>query len=163
VPPEPTTDPCDIDMGAALTDVLMTMAFLTAMPPEQWPSPAPERASKAWIELTGPGQYLLELVAGESFARTLSANLLGTTPDDPEAVQRSHDALKELMNISGGKLIEMFPGFPDVSYEMSVPKIEPFDTHAGWAAFAATGSVLDVEGSIVAVRLKVRKPTTPMT
>ncbi|HLL89549.1 MAG TPA: chemotaxis protein CheX [Tepidisphaeraceae bacterium] len=146
-----------LDVAAALGGVLETMAFMSPLPPEpDQPAPAcPPDAVLAAIGFTGPHGGTLELVAGMQLAMTLAANLLGTDPADPEAEARCRDALKEVMNVTCGTVVQQLPDFPQVAHEMGIPVLVAFDPRQ-WDAFtaAAGAAALDIDGHTVAIRLR---------
>jgi hypothetical protein len=141
--------------GQSLADSAETMAFVSLMPPDG-PCALPLDLLRVSISFTGPLTGSLELIAPAAFGALLAANMLGCDPSDPDAVTRSTDAMKELMNITCGDLLPKIVDGPPRGFEMGLPHIEPLEDRPGWEAHLAAepGNLFDAEGHIVAVWLK---------
>jgi len=145
-------DTTSITAADALTESLETMAFISALPPEDALAPA-GLAFFTRIEFRGASDGALELLCSREFGHLLAANLLGCAPDDPDLAQRAGDALKELINITCGTFLRNTGATARALVEMSVPVQSAFDL-ADWDAFvAANATILDAEGHKLALRL----------
>lgn len=138
-----------------LGEALETMAFVSLTPMDE-PGACPPGALLVSVRFSGPIRGAVELVASGAFGVMLAGNILGTTPDDPDAAQGGPDALKELMNVVCGVLIKKSARSPDAVFEMAVPRIVEFDGAAGWADFIAQPgcAVVDADGFPIAARVK---------
>jgi hypothetical protein len=139
----------------ALVESLQTMAFISAAPPEQVgdsPCPPPD-GRRVIIEFTGPTSAVLELFAPAALGAVLAANLIACGPDDAAAIERADDALKELMNVACGALINGEEGF-----EMGIPFVATITPDEWRSVTSASGeaAVLDAEGCLLAIRVRVR-------
>jgi hypothetical protein len=149
--PETTTLPV-VD---ALCASLETMAFITPFPPDgNGPHPCPTDARRVSIAFTGPVSAVLELVAPAAFGAMLASNLMVCDPSDPDAHEHVDDALKELMNVTCGAIINSFGG---EGFELGIPQIEALDT-AAWDMLTRPGeaAVLEADGHLIAVRALVK-------
>src|SRR4051812_43864283 len=139
----------------ALCTSLETMAFISAFPPDgPGPFPCPADARRVTIEFTGPANAVLELIAPAAFGAMLAANLMACDPGDAEAFDRADDALKELMNVTCGSMINAMGG---EGYELGIPRVE--DLKAGeWETITQPGesAVLDADGHVLAARARVK-------
>jgi hypothetical protein len=141
---------------ASLAQALETMAFVSALPPDQASGGAmrPTRAVLVSISYSGPSRGRLELVACESLGRTLAGNILGVEADDPDAVARVSDALGELLNVTCGLLLAARTSERRGRYQMAVPQVRPFVAEQEWDVFTRSPGcqVLDAEGTLLAIR-----------
>ena len=144
-----------LPLADALCASLETMAFISPFPPDgagPWPCPADAR--RVTIEFAGPVSAVLELFAPASFGALLASNLIACDAADPQAVARADDALKELMNVTCGAMINAMGG---EGYELGIPRVE--DLKPGeWDALAQPGeaAVLDADGHLLAARARVK-------
>lgn len=136
-----------------LVEALETMAFMTVMPAET-PCPVPAELRIITVRFTHPSPGAIELAAPAALGHALAGNLLGTDPNDPQAVAGGDDALRELVNITCGLLLHKHAGKSAQPMLMSVPCLEPADS-ARWDQLVLDSNtqVLDAEGSVFAVRL----------
>ena len=134
---------------------LESLAFIFPQPMDATAS-APEEAMLLQLALSRNEPITLELVAGRPFAQLFAANLLGTTPDDPQIAQPYGDALKELINIAGGGLLSLMLDHDSEPSEMGIPSVQPFSTATEWEAFVTSpgACVFDAEGNTIAFRLR---------
>jgi hypothetical protein len=138
-------------LAEALSESLMTMAFLDAFPAE--PAGAPANPLVIRVPFTGPRRGALEIVTTDALGATLAANMLGMTPDDPDAVQRGRDALKELANVTCGLLLSKLPD--PTKPAMSIPSVRATPAHRWDAVSRRPDAIsLDVEGLPLAARLR---------
>ncbi len=138
----------------SLSETLETMAFMTAMPPEE-EAPKPTQSVLVDIEFNGPTSGKVELLGGTDFLKTLTANVMGIDEDDEEAQSKSIDAFKELVNTTCGVLLPRLASSPADMFDVTVPQAHEFDNTQGWDNFVAQENVtiLDVDDYPVAVRL----------
>ena len=139
-------------LAGALAESLMTMAFLDAFPAAEAPEPtAPTLLIR--VPFSGARRGALEIMTTESVGASLAANMLGITPDDPDAPARGRDALKELANVTCGLLLSRLPD--PTKPAMSVPSVRESSADR-WAHFArrTDAAVLDVEGAPLVARVR---------
>jgi len=138
----------------SLSEALETMAFMTAMPPEE-EAPKPTQSVLVNIEFNGPTSGKVELLGGTDFLKALTANVMGIDEDDKEAQSKSIDAFKELVNTTCGVLLPRMASSPAEVFDVTVPQAREFDNTQGWDTFVAQENVtiLDVDDYPVAVRL----------
>lgn len=65
---------------------------------------------EATIDFIAPRNGTLHILAPEGFCNLLSANVLGTDPEDFEAINNSQDSLKEFGNLTCGHFVTSFFG-----------------------------------------------------
>lgn len=141
----------------SLVRAMETMAFTTPTlaDPSLLPSPNSFQVS---MPFTGPICGTVEMVASEKVGIGLAANILATTPEDPAAQRYASDALKELLNVTCGLFLPtLIPKESDgTPFRMTLPQLAVFDCQTQWQDFAAAPDtcVLDVEGSLIALRVK---------
>jgi hypothetical protein len=141
----------------SLIRAMETMAFTTPTlaDPSLYPSSDSFQVS---MPFTGPICGTVEMVASEKVGIGIAANILATTPEDPAAKRYAGDALKELLNVTCGLLLpKLVPNQSDAAhFRMTLPELAVFDGPTQWPAFAAASDtcVLDVEGSLIALRVK---------
>jgi hypothetical protein len=137
---------------SALEDALMTMAFISPLPPED-SSPPVAPACLTRITFAGAAAGTLELVCPLALGAILAANCLGTEPDAAESVDGAPDALKELINVACGGMLRNSGATAAGLVEMTVPTLDPFDL-CDWNQFIQSGAiVLDADGNKLALRM----------
>ncbi len=139
-----------------LASTLDTMAFAAVMRAQDPSSTRPpRRPHRLSIHFTSPLRGHLELVAPEFLGVLLAANMLGTDPQDPEARDRAIDVLKEVLNVTCGRLLQQIAATLPGAMEMSLPESQTFDPDTDWAPLLAdpATAILDIEGQLVAIRL----------
>ncbi len=124
--------------------------------PLRGPSKAPAEPILVRLSLSNVEPMVLEVIAGLRLGRVIAGRLLGVASDDPETEGHSVDALKELVNVTGGALAGLSLAFDDAEPELSCPVSEPFASDACWSAFVNEhdACVLDAEGNTVALRMR---------
>jgi hypothetical protein len=141
----------------SLVRAMETMAFTTPTLADPSLNPSPD-SFQVSMPFTGPICGAVEMVASEKVGIGLAANILATTPDDPAAQRFAKDALKELLNVTCGLLLPTLvpKGSDAFPFQMTLPQLVVFDCQTQWRAFAAASDtcVLDVEGSLIALRVK---------
>lgn len=140
----------------SLTEVLETTAFMMAIPPEEQ-LPTPEKVVLVSIDFTGPVNGTIELCAGSEFAQMLAANVMGLEPDDQEALEKSTDAIKELVNITAGVLLTKLTNSPANIFNLTVPTAQEEPDPNFWQQYITQNevTVLDVDGFPVAIGLLI--------
>ena len=123
--------------------VLEEAAFVFTEPADDGAFPAGD-VIRTELEFHGPepdgGSGRLVFAAGSAFGVDLAANLLGIEPDDPDAVDKCPDGLKELLNMIGGVLMSVWYG-SDAICRLGIPEAETVsreehETRRGRAAWS---------------------------
>jgi CheY-specific phosphatase CheX len=100
---------------------------------------------QARMTFTGALTGALALVVPAEMCVEVAANVLGMEPDDEFVTARATDALKEVLNVTCGRLLTALVGEKPV-VDLSVPVATKLDA-AGWTAFLnepeAVGLVVD--------------------
>lgn len=119
-------------LNEALTEVLERMAFMFAeettreeLPPLEGP------AWLAYMSFKGHGAGTIRLWVPANLCPEMAANVLGLEPDDELCQERGADALKELLNVTCGKLLTDLYGEKFV-FDLLPPVTEALDAD-GWA------------------------------
>ncbi len=113
------------------SEVLADLAFMFTDD-----EPVETSPDETWFETDigyeGSTSGTLRLRCTRAFSILLSANLLGTSPDDDDAESNAKDAVKEFMNIICGQYITAMHGTQDV-FNLTIPETreleEPPDFH----------------------------------
>jgi CheY-specific phosphatase CheX len=115
----PTTKP---ELAAIVAEVLGDLAFLIADT-----APPAETTGTIWLQgdvrYDGAESGRLTCWCTRQFAIQLAANLLGTDPDDAEALTDAEDALQELLNVLCGNLVTAWYGDTAV-FNLSIPSVK---------------------------------------
>lgn len=107
------------------SDVLANLAFMLTA--DQGDAPPPDtRWLITRISYQGPCSGEVTLRCPEGFAGVLASNLLGIEPNDPEAHAKSHDAMKELMNVLCGQIVTSLHGTESI-FSLSIPELQVLD------------------------------------
>jgi chemotaxis protein CheY-P-specific phosphatase CheC len=140
-----------------LVDALDTMAFIASEPTDPSAVACPELPVRVTMHFGGPINGTVELVTAAFFGRYVAANVIGSTPDDPEAAERAPDALKEVVNVVVGALMPRIARSPDDLFTLSIPELDDFDP-SGWTQFVSGEQtfVAMADGYTVAVRMTTR-------
>ncbi len=77
---------------------------------------------RAEIHFTGDRHGSLVLIGPSNLCPLLAANVLGADPDDPRAVERADDAIKELLNVACGHLLSTIAG-EDPVFDLMPPSL----------------------------------------
>jgi chemotaxis protein CheY-P-specific phosphatase CheC len=137
----------------SLADSFETMAFVFFEPVEL-PVEPPADAVRVSIPFKSGGSGVVEMVASRNLGRILTANMLGTEPDEAETDQHVDATLREMMNVFGGLMVRRNASQTGKNGELGLPQIEPFDV-AQWDEFTkSAGLVLLAEGSPIAIRIR---------
>lgn len=102
--------------------VFEDMAFVFTELDEK-PAPWEEDLVAAELTFTGEHKGKLMLITYSELCLELAANLLGIELDDPEADEKSLDALGELLNVIGGILMEKIFG-KNQNHQLGVPSMK---------------------------------------
>jgi chemotaxis protein CheY-P-specific phosphatase CheC len=142
-------------LAQIFSEVLANLAFMfTAEPGEPATPGTPCLVTR--ISYQGPQAGELELWCPEGFAYVLASNLLGVDPEDAEARAKSHDAMKELMNVLCGQLVTTLHGTQGV-FNLSIPELDVLDADAPCDPPAdALTAELSVEGYPVIISYRPR-------
>lgn len=134
----------------ALLQSLETMAFVSLAPAGS--DAPPEQLRRVRIDVASPVAASIEMMAPEALGQLLCANILGTEPSDPDAQAGGEDALRELMNVTGGCLFSS--AFPGAEADMGLPRFDAVGADE-WRRFIAQDGVqvLDADGHTIAIRL----------
>jgi CheY-specific phosphatase CheX len=136
-----------------ISEVLETMAFVSLQPVDD-AGEAPASLCQLTIDFEGPIRGRLVVMAPEALGTLLAANMLGTAPDDADAIASARDVLKELLNIACGTLLRKLTS-PGTRFHVSLPHLEECDPEK-WNAGASSGELilLDAEGQRFSVCLE---------
>ncbi len=112
-------------------EIVEKMAFMFGeMPDEDTPADAVVDAVEASISFEGHFSGTFTVAAPAGFCAELSANTLGLELSDPQAVEKGHDALKELLNVVCGNILTVIAGEKPV-FDLSIPELKELDA-AAW-------------------------------
>lgn len=139
-------------VGEALVDAAMTMAFVSLEPSAE--APACGGMVVARIGLTGLPYTAVELMAPRELGALIAGNMLGCDPSDEMAATRAVDALRELLNVTCGQLLQ-HPHLARLGGEMGIPQVQMLsdaDAVRQWLD-AAGYQAFNAEGHLVAIRL----------
>jgi hypothetical protein len=144
---------CNSQLVESLAAALETMAFVSLAPVEEPPA-APTDAVLIRVDFRGARKGRVELVTSRDLGRLLLDNTVGCDPSDTLVMPNPNDPLVELVNITCGMLLNRDQASGSM-FEMSVPKVTPFDAKMRWESFIAQGNVdvINAEGSVLAIRM----------
>ena len=137
--------------GESFCDVLEKLAFMFAepAPKEELPGDVPGSV-QARMTFSGDIVGSLALTVPEAMCNDIAANVLGMDADDESVLGRTHDALKEVLNVVCGYTLTAIGGEAAL-VDLSVPHVTELD-EAGWATVLAdpdsAGFMLD-EGPVL--------------
>lgn len=119
-------------------EILEQMAFMFAEPVEAQEdiAPAPRESVLAHLSFVGEFSGKLSLAVPVEMCAELAANMLGEEADDPDAIAKGMDALKELLNVLCGNLLTAFAGDEPV-FNLDVPEATPLSLEA-WEKLRAS-------------------------
>ena len=108
-------------------EVMEKLAFMFGEPVDKQETASPE-AEYVQTKMTYTGQTsgMLTLTVPASMCPHIAANVLGTDPHDDEAMARSLDALKEVLNVTCGHVLTALAGEMPV-FDLSVPQTSSLD------------------------------------
>lgn len=122
-------------LGTVFCDVVEKMAFMFSDEFEEGASPAGVRdAIRAFMEFRGPIEGTIALAVAKDLCPEIAANSLGLEPDDEDAISKSDDALKELLNVICGNFLTRVSGDEPI-FDLTVPQVEDLDPEQ-WDALA---------------------------
>jgi hypothetical protein len=138
-----------------LADSLETMAFVALMPAEV-PTEPPAELRIIAIHFVHGEPAQLELAAPRAFGQMLSSNILGVEPDDEAARTGADDALREVVNVTCGNLLNRAKRENGAPLRMGLPKVQKIEPALAWKSFTTDPSafVLNADGHTIAIRLK---------
>ncbi len=137
----------------AFISALETMAYISPLPWEG-PIPSPPASSLVVsIRHHADRTRTTRLVACQSFAAHLAANVLGEPEVDDDATQRATDALKELMNVVAGALLRAAGSSSTAVLALELPSVKTVTDPAEWHTLVSCpGTVtLDADGHFLAL------------
>lgn len=155
--PEPTPVP----VLEVFCQVLESLAFMFADPADRQDLPAAgEPLLEASIGFRGPWSGSLTLLAPQSLAGELAANVLGVDADDESAAEQGRDALGELMNVTLGRLLTAVAGEAPV-FDLTPPTVTDAADER-WPQFVASESAVAVlvDGRPVLLRFNAQTAET---
>ncbi len=131
-------------LAAVTRSVLEEAAFLFCDDLPDDAAPQEGRLAEASITFTGPCAGRLTLRLPWAVAREAAANLLGTTPDDPELDESALSAVGELLNMISGSALEAWFG-KTARWSLGVPAPRALDGSlpAASPGSAAAGFLVD--------------------
>ena len=166
LPADPFAEPaelasCDHDADAgplsvavsAVCEALETSAFISAEPADLTDSATPVDSRRVTLSFGGPAAGTLCLLADANLGRTLVANAVGLSEDDPAVDGEMDDALRELVNVAVGAMMPRLVRDDDAECPLGLPELAG-STSDEWAAARTSGyAALDAEGRPLLVGL----------
>lgn len=146
-----------------LSNVLADLAFMFTEDQEE----AGGTTADVWLETEigyrGPCRGTLRFHCTREFSIQLAANLLGLSPDDPQAESGADDAVREFMNIVCGQLITALHGTEAV-FDLTIPVLRELMQMPSFAdSESARATNLFVEGQRLHLVYTVDEPETVNT
>lgn len=143
-------------------EVLESLAFLFGDPVarEELP-PVDGPLIEASIGYLGPTRGRLTLLAPQSLASVLAANVLGVDEDDASAVEQGRDALGEIMNVTIGRLLTTMAGSAPV-FDLTPPSVSDSTTQR-WQELIAAEDCVAIMIEDKPVLLKLTAETAAIT
>ncbi len=144
------------EAGEKLAEAMETMAFVSALPPDDAQVAAPTSAVLLQMKFTGPVSGVVEMVAADQLGQTIAENILPPDPSDPSTAISGDDALKELLNVTCGSLFRNPANQKSGNFDIALPQLTKFDATKDWSRFVESKgtTVLDAEGSLIAIHVK---------
>jgi chemotaxis protein CheY-P-specific phosphatase CheC len=84
--------------------------------------PTPKSAFHAEMSFSGPFGGIFGIVVPAAICPSIAANVLGIDEDDPDALRKGQDALKELVNVACGHILTEIAG-EDPVFDLTVPDV----------------------------------------
>lgn len=108
--------------------VLEQFAFLFGDPGEEGMEPMLEEPyAHAFMSFAGAFGGRISVAVPVSLCNEVAANVLGLEPDEDEALEKSTDAIKEMLNITCGHMLTELAGCEPV-FELSPPTVKMLDS-----------------------------------
>ncbi len=108
-------------------DVLQSLAFMFAEPVPKHELATPGGPCvEARMGFSGAMQGAVALAVPEDTCVEIAANVLGMDAEDEVVMDRAHDALKEVLNITCGQLLVTLAGKAPL-FDLSVPAVTDVD------------------------------------
>ena len=113
------------------TSVLEQLAFMFAelTPNEELPTDV-ESPVLVEIGFSGHSEGKLQLISPQSICHEMACNMLGLDEDEEDNIDPTHDALRELLNVTLGQLLTTIAGVKPV-FDLSPPSVTPL-TNDRW-------------------------------
>ncbi|MFN8548140.1 MAG: chemotaxis protein CheX [Candidatus Eisenbacteria bacterium] len=110
-------------VNSQICEVFERMAFMfgDAIEPEEMPEP-PDGCFRAEVRFRGDRQGALVMMGASELCPILAANVLGADPEDDEAMARSDDAIKELLNVACGHVLTTLAGEGPI-FDLGAPTV----------------------------------------
>lgn len=126
-------------------DVLEKQAFVFADSVEKEELSAPGACAEVCVSFKGSVCGRLRLLCPPTLGAVLAANVLGTEPEDEEAIRQQEDTLKEIVNMTCGAILTNLVGTGPV-FDLAAPVVRPVSVE-DWNQMAADASsvALNVE------------------
>jgi len=139
----------------AISEAIETMAFLDVFPVDDEMS-IPEKPMLGEISFAGPKSGTIEVLMDITLCRTIAENIGALEQVDDNI---AFDALKELSNVTCGLLLPMIAESQEDMFDITVPKVIGIEDAPHWNDFISHQdcTVLNIEGSAIAVRLNIEK------
>jgi chemotaxis protein CheY-P-specific phosphatase CheC len=120
-------------VGEAFREVIGKFAFMFSELTSKGDLPRRRsRYIRASMTFTGAMTGELALVVPEPMCPEIAANVLGVEPDGGVTMAQGTDALKEVLNVTCGRVLTAMAGKKPV-FNLSVPVVSKVDA-SGWAA-----------------------------
>ena len=142
----------------SLGEALETMAFISPVPIDP-PEVAPGEPLLCRIDFAGPLRGTIEVMVGRQFAVLLCANMLGGSPEHPQARASAEDAVKELLNVTCGGFLARLHQPGTRTFTVSLPSLSTADSAPAWRSFVESpaAATFDVDGDVLAIRVSEAK------
>jgi CheY-specific phosphatase CheX len=142
-----------LDVNAALealSQSLEAMAFISVLPSEQ-PAERPTEAIYIAIHFTGDASGTLEVIASRELGRMILSNVSGEPDVQCFSDGQVEDSLRELVNMTCGKMLRSVGG----TYEIELPMLMPQITDELWNSCIASDRTFfaNGEGSPIYIHL----------
>jgi len=110
-------------VNAQICEVFERMAFMfgDAVGADELPAVTGD-CFRAEIRFRGDRQGSLVMLGASELCPLLAANVLGADPEDEEALSRSDDAIKEILNVACGHILTTLAGDGPV-FDLSAPTV----------------------------------------
>jgi len=155
-------DPTTKTLIDVFLNTVESFAYMFAEPYESDEAPPPpERCLKAQMSFIGPMSGAIALLVPEHLCPIIAANALGCEPEEVQEGSGSVDALKELLNVTCGRLLTALAGEKPV-FDLTVPVVSPVDA-AAWESlcFVPDTAIIRVEDAPVLLHFARHEDPVP--
>lgn len=133
-------------VATTFVDIAEQLTFMLGDQVDKSELATPEGAVlRAYMDFKGDLSGSLDLYIGEAVCAELAANILGIDAEDVEGESQSLDALKETLNVVGGRIVREIGG-GSMRFELTPPAVETLAAGAWPEVLASSrtiGFVLD--------------------